>query len=83
MPDRSIKTDQRLLAAERHDRILKALQDKDFLGLDEACRRLDASPATVRRDFAELAAQGRVERLRGGVARPKRDALSMAPFAAL
>ncbi len=82
MPDQTIKIDQRLLAAERHVRIANALHDNEFLGVDAACRLLDASPATVRRDFAELVALGRVERLRGGVARPRRDALAMVPFAA-
>lgn len=71
-----------MLAAERHDRIVKSLTDKEFLSVEAACALLDASPATIRRDFAELVALGQVERLRGGVARPKRDALAMVPFAA-
>lgn len=71
-----------MIAAERLDRIAKILADRDFLPVAEACTLLDASPATVRRDFAELVAQGRAERHRGGVARPRRDALAMVPFAA-
>lgn len=71
-----------MLAAERLDLLFKSLEDKEFLSVAEGCRLLDASPATVRRDFAELAAQGRAERLRGGLGRSKRDALAMVPFAA-
>lgn len=71
-----------MLAAERHDRLVNLLRDKEFLGIDEACAAVGASPATIRRDFGELVAQGRVERLRGGVTRPRRDALAMVPFAA-
>lgn len=71
-----------MLASQRLDRIVNTLQDKDFLDIAAACALVDASPATVRRDFAELVAQGRVERLRGGVGRPRRDALAMVPFAA-
>lgn len=70
-----------MLAAERHDRLVKALEDKDFLAVEAACALVDASAATIRRDFAELVAQGRVERLHGGIARPRRDALAMLPFA--
>jgi DeoR/GlpR family transcriptional regulator of sugar metabolism len=70
-----------MLAAERLERIAKHLQEHEFLDLATAMRALDASLATVRRDFAELVAQGRAERQRGGVARVRRDALAMAPFA--
>lgn len=71
-----------MLAAERHDHLVNLLRDKEFLGIDAACAAVGASPATIRRDFGELVAQGRVERLRGGVTRPRRDALAMVPFAA-
>ncbi|MBN8526541.1 MAG: DeoR/GlpR transcriptional regulator [Planctomycetes bacterium] len=71
-----------MLAAERHDRLVNLLRDKEFLAIDEACTAVGASPATIRRDFGELVAQGRVERLRGGITRPRRDALAMVPFAA-
>lgn len=70
-----------MLARQRLDRIVNALQDQDFLDVAEACALVDASPATIRRDFAELVAQGRADRLRGGVGRPRRDALAMIPFA--
>jgi DeoR/GlpR family transcriptional regulator of sugar metabolism len=71
-----------MLAVERHDHLVNLLRDKEFLGIEEACAAVGASPATIRRDFGELVAQGRVERLRGGVSRPRRDALAMVPFAA-
>jgi DeoR/GlpR family transcriptional regulator of sugar metabolism len=70
-----------MLAAERQDRLVKALENRDFLTVDEACALVDASPATIRRDVVELVAQGRVERQRGGISRPRRDALAMLPFA--
>lgn len=70
-----------MFAAERHDRLCKTLEHKEFLSVDEACAVVGASPATIRRDIGELVAQGRVERHRGGMARARRDALAMAPFA--
>ena len=57
------------------------LQEHEFLNVADACRMFDASPATVRRDFLQLVAQGSGERHRGGVRRPHRDALAMVPFA--
>ena len=71
-----------MISAERFDRIVRALETTDFLTVAAACTLLDASPATVRRDFSELVALGRVERHRGGVSRRQRDALAMVPFAA-
>jgi len=71
-----------MLAPERLDHIARTLHERDFLSVADACTLLDASPATVRRDFAELVAQGRAERHHGGVGRTRRDALAMVPFAA-
>jgi DeoR/GlpR family transcriptional regulator of sugar metabolism len=80
--DRMIRKRHAMIAAERIDRIAKSLENNDFLSVAGACALLDASPATVRRDFAELVAQGRAERHHGGVSRLRRDALAMLPFAA-
>lgn len=71
-----------MLAAERLDRIATYVQSHDFVSVSEGCRLLDASPATVRRDFIEVVAQGRAERHRGGVGKPQREALAMVPFTA-
>jgi DeoR/GlpR family transcriptional regulator of sugar metabolism len=68
-------------AAERQAEIRKWLQEQEFLSVSEACRRAEASPATIRRDFAQLVAEGVAERHRGGVRRQGRDALAMVPFA--
>ena len=68
-------------AAERLSQMQAYLQDHQFLSVTDACRLHDASPATVRRDFLQLVAQGVADRHRGGVRRPDRDALRMVPFA--
>jgi DeoR/GlpR family transcriptional regulator of sugar metabolism len=52
---------------QRQRQILELLQADPELGVDEACARLGASPATIRREFAQLAAEGRVEKTWGGV----------------
>jgi len=56
-----------MLRCERQEGILAAVREGDVLSLSEAVRRFGASPATVRRDFTELAARGAVRRVRGGV----------------
>jgi len=71
-----------MLAAERHARILRLLDSRDFLAVDEICRHCDSSVATARRDCCELVAGGAAERHRGGIGRVRRDALAMVPFAA-
>ena len=68
-------------AAERVAEMSKWLQEQEFLSVTDACKRCDASPATIRRDFIQLVAQGVAERHRGGVRRQRRDALAMVPFA--
>jgi DeoR/GlpR family transcriptional regulator of sugar metabolism len=52
---------------QRQRQILELLQLDPELGVDDACARLGASAATVRREFAQLAAEGRVEKTWGGV----------------
>jgi DeoR/GlpR family transcriptional regulator of sugar metabolism len=51
----------------RQRQILDLLQTQPELSVDEACERLNASPATVRREFAQLAQDGRVEKTWGGI----------------
>ena len=53
-------------AAERESLILQLVGQRGFIGFKELDRRLDASPATIRRDLEKLAEQGRIERVRGG-----------------
>jgi len=53
-------------AAEREQLILQLLEERGFIGFQELDQRLDASPATLRRDLERLAGAGRIERVRGG-----------------
>lgn len=56
-------------ALERRRVILELLQDKPYLTVEEAGVSTRASPATIRRDFADLGHQGLVVRGHGGVHR--------------
>lgn len=56
-------------ASERNQLILELLREQDFLSLQMLCERLEASPATVRRDLERLEQQGMLQRVHGG-ARP-------------
>jgi DeoR/GlpR family transcriptional regulator of sugar metabolism len=51
----------------RQRQILELLQGDPELSVEEACERLGASPATVRREFVQLAKDGRVEKTWGGI----------------
>src|SRR5687768_15268016 len=52
---------------QRQRQILELLQEDPELSVEQACERLSASPATVRREFVQLAQEGRVEKTWGGV----------------
>ncbi len=52
---------------QRQRLILDLLQTVPELSVDEACERLGASPATVRREFAQLAEENKVEKTWGGI----------------
>jgi DeoR/GlpR family transcriptional regulator of sugar metabolism len=51
----------------RQRQILELLQVDPELSVEEACERLGTSPATVRREFVQLAREGRVEKTWGGI----------------
>lgn len=53
----------------RRKQMLEYLADHDDLSVDEAVKLFEASSATVRRDFTEIAASGSVSRVRGGIRR--------------
>ncbi|MEU6060870.1 DeoR/GlpR family DNA-binding transcription regulator [Streptomyces sp. NPDC047097] len=53
-------------AHERWTRLLEVLAEEGQLSVTDASARLDASPATVRRDMDELARQQLLTRTRGG-----------------
>ena len=63
----------------RLKQILQLLQDDPELSLQEACERLVASPATIRRAFVELEQTGQVERTWGGIRLAGPGALQMGP----
>lgn len=53
-------------AAEREQRIIQLISETGFIAFRELDRRLDASPATIRRDLERMASQGQITRVRGG-----------------
>ena len=57
-------------AAEREAAIFQLLGDSGFVSFRELERRLDASPATIRRDLERLAGEGKVVRVHGGAKLP-------------
>ncbi len=54
------------LAPERWDRLRQVLRQHRIVRVEELCRQLRASPATVRRDLARLEKLGEVKRVHGG-----------------
>lgn len=57
-------------AEERERLILAALAPSGFVSYRDLETRLDASPATIRRDLARLESQGRIHRVHGGAKLP-------------
>lgn len=53
-------------ANERERLIIELMQSRGFVSFQELDSRLDASPATIRRDLERLAQQGQLKRVRGG-----------------
>jgi DeoR family transcriptional regulator, ulaG and ulaABCDEF operon transcriptional repressor len=54
-------------SAQRESLILEHLDAQSFMSFRELEKKIDASPATLRRDLHRLAEQGRLKRVRGGV----------------
>ena len=72
-------------AAEREELIVRIIEERGFVGFQELDRRLEASPATLRRDLDRLAEAGRIVRVRGGArlasqTRAEEPHLSGVPF---
>lgn len=61
-----VKLNHSSFAPERLDRLRAALREQHIVRVDELCRRLGASPATVRRDLAHLEKLGEIQRVHGG-----------------
>ena len=53
--------------SQRHISILEYLEKQGELVVEEACKLYDASPATIRRDFNDLADQGLAAKTWGGL----------------
>lgn len=58
-----------MIPLERHERILEHLNTHRFLSAEQAHALFGASPATIRRDFNDLADKGLAQRTRGGLRR--------------
>jgi DeoR family transcriptional regulator, ulaG and ulaABCDEF operon transcriptional repressor len=55
-----------VLEAERHRMILRLLEERSIVGVSDLVELLSSSDATVRRDIAALAEEGKLRRVRGG-----------------
>lgn len=53
-------------AAQREQLIIEMLVERGFVSFPELDKRIDASPATIRRDLEKLENTGRIIRVRGG-----------------
>jgi len=60
-------------AEERERLILEAVADTGFVSYRALEARLDASPATIRRDLTRLEESGRIQRVHGGAKLPEDD----------
>jgi DeoR/GlpR family transcriptional regulator of sugar metabolism len=62
MPD----IDQKALAPQRWDNLRALIRDSGVIRIENLCRRLKVSPATVRRDLDQLERVGTIRRVHGG-----------------
>lgn len=69
-----------MIQLERHERIIAYLSQHDVISVSDAVRLFQASPATIRRDFNEMAQQNLVRRVRGGIKIAKPLAGDILPF---
>lgn len=58
---------------ERHNLIMRQLQDHGSILVSDACAMLGCSDQTIRRDFQELEKQGKLNRIHGGAFIPAPD----------
>jgi DNA-binding LacI/PurR family transcriptional regulator len=70
------------LQVARRARLLEALQRTGVLRISDLTESLGAAAVTIRRDIAQLAAEGLVRRVHGGVALPTADEPGEPPAAA-
>ena len=67
-----------MLQKQRQEKIMECLAGGDYLSVEEAVKLFKSSPATIRRDFMELAESDQVLKVRGGIR--SRKASAMLPF---
>ncbi|HCE46252.1 MAG TPA: hypothetical protein DET40_22125 [Lentisphaeria bacterium] len=67
-----------MLQKQRQEKIMECLAGGDYLSVEEAVKLFKSSPATIRRDFMELAESDQVLKVRGGVR--SRKAAAVLPF---
>ena len=58
--------DQKALAPQRWDNLRALIRDSGVIRIEDLCRRLGVSPATVRRDLDQLERGGAIRRVHGG-----------------
>jgi DeoR family transcriptional regulator, fructose operon transcriptional repressor len=58
--------DQKALAPQRWDDLRALIRDSGVIRVEDLCRRLKVSPATVRRDLDQLERSGAIRRVHGG-----------------
>lgn len=58
-----------MTARTRLKQLLEIVAGSEEVSVEDACRLLDVSPATARRDFQQLAEEGKVTRTWGGIRR--------------
>lgn len=58
-----------MLQRQRHETILRKLQEKGAISLDELSKVLDFSESTIRRDIEYLSSKEKLTKVRGGVVR--------------
>ncbi|BDZ41042.1 hypothetical protein GCM10025865_03410 [Paraoerskovia sediminicola] len=59
-----------MLASQRHERLLAEIRRSGAVRIADAAATLDVSDMTVRRDLADLAERGLVEKVHGGAVLP-------------
>jgi DeoR/GlpR family transcriptional regulator of sugar metabolism len=62
MPD----LDQKALAPQRWDNLRTLIRERGVIRIEDLCRQLKVSPATVRRDLDQLEQSGAIRRVHGG-----------------
>lgn len=69
----------RLIGRVRKARIAELVREHGFMSPPDLARRFDVSEMTIRRDLAELAMRGDIQRIHGGAISDRRDPAEDAP----